>query len=68
ASRPLWWISQEGFDIGLRLVLPDAAADNHQGTTPSGTLGMVRWVDGRPAAVVLARTADHGERIVWQAT
>ena len=68
ASRPLWWISQEGFDLVLRLVLPDHVDDNDHRGTPSGTLGMVRWVDGRPDAVVLARTADHGERIVWQAT
>lgn len=62
-NRPLWWISQEGPGVVPELVPPAAGAG-----TPSGVLGAIRWVDGRPDAVVLARTADHGERIVWLAT
>jgi hypothetical protein len=68
--RPLWWISQEAYEAGLRLVLPDRpdlAFDPAAGRTPSGTLGLVRWQDGRPEAAALARTAFHGERIVWLA-
>jgi hypothetical protein len=69
ATRPLWWISQEGRGVVGRLVLPEMEDDNDGlVTTLSGTLGMVRWVDGRPAAVTVARTAFHGERIVWLAT
>jgi hypothetical protein len=70
ARRPLWWISQEAYEAGLNLVLPDRPdlAFTPAGRTPSGTLGLVRWVDGRPDAVALARTAFHGERIVWLAT
>jgi hypothetical protein len=71
ATRPLWWISQEAYEAGLNLVLPDRADLAFTGTrdkTPSGTLGLVRWTDGRPEAVALARTAFHGERIVWLAT
>jgi len=71
ARRPLWWISQESYEAGLNLVLPDRADlsfDRTSGATPSGTLGLVRWVQGRPEAVALARTAFHGERIVWLAT
>ncbi|HEX4725140.1 MAG TPA: DUF2332 domain-containing protein [Pseudonocardiaceae bacterium] len=70
-ERPLWWISQEAYGAVLRLVLPDRADLDHDGTsknTPLGVLGSVRWVDGRAEAVVLARTAAHGERIVWLAT
>jgi hypothetical protein len=70
ATRPLWWISQEAYEAGLRLVLPDRADlafDRAAGQTPSGTLGLVRWRDGRPEAAALARTAFHGERIVWLA-
>lgn len=70
ASRPLWWISQEGYEAGLRLVLPDRpdlAVESDPGHTPLGTLGIVRWRDGKPDAVALARTAFHGERIVWMA-
>jgi hypothetical protein len=71
ARRPLWWISQEAYEAGLDLVLPDRADLSFGGTsgaTPLGTLGLVRWVQGRPEAVALARTAPHGERIVWLAT
>jgi hypothetical protein len=68
ADRPLWWLSQEAYEAGLRLVLPDRpdlAYDPAAGITPLGTLGLVRWLHGRPQAAALARTAFHGERIVW---
>jgi len=71
ASRPLWWISQEDYHAGLNLVLPDRyelSEARTPGATPLGTLGSVRWVDGGVEAVALARTAFHGERIVWMAT
>jgi hypothetical protein len=71
ARRPLWWISQEAYEAGLQLVLPDRpdlAFNPAAGHTPSGTLGLVRWQDGRPVATALARTAFHGERIVWMGT
>ncbi|HVV24984.1 MAG TPA: DUF2332 domain-containing protein [Pseudonocardiaceae bacterium] len=70
-SRDLWWISQESYEAGLRYVLPDRvdlAYDRARGGTPLGTLGLVRWRDGRPEAAALARTAFHGERIVWLGT
>lgn len=70
-QRPLWWISQEDYNIVLKLVLPertDLSYAQTPATTPSGSIGSVRWVDGRVEAVVLARTAFHGERIVWLAT
>lgn len=69
-QRDVWWISQEAYEAGLRHVLPDRADlayDPAAGVTPSGTLGLVRWRDGRPEATALARTAFHGERIVWLA-
>ncbi|HEX5118727.1 MAG TPA: DUF2332 domain-containing protein [Pseudonocardiaceae bacterium] len=68
ADRPLWWVSQEAYEAGLRLVLPDRADLTFDPDTPLGTLGLVRWRDGRPEAAALARTAFHGERIVWLAT
>jgi hypothetical protein len=70
AARPLWWISQEDYHAGLRLVLPDRPdleSQSEPGHTLMGTLGLVRWRDGQPEAVALARTAFHGERIVWMA-
>jgi hypothetical protein len=66
ARRPLWWVSQEGYRAGLELVLP-GRDDLRPGTGEQtfGTLGLVRWSDGRPEARALARTAWHGERMEW---
>jgi hypothetical protein len=64
--RPLWWISQEAYDIGLGHVLPGREDLRFAPTaTPFGVLGLVHWVDGKPAAAALARTAFHGERFEW---
>ena len=55
-TRPLWWLSQESYEAGLRLVLPDRADltfDHDSGGTPSGTLGLVRWRDGKPEAAAV---------------
>jgi hypothetical protein len=68
-ERQVWWVSQEAYEAGLRLVLPDRpdlAVESAPHHTPMGTLGLVNWRDGRPEAVALARTAFHGARIVWQ--
>jgi hypothetical protein len=68
ADRPLWWISQEAYEAGLNLVLPDRADLRAEpGAKPRATLGLVRWIDGQPQAVALARTAFHGERLEWLA-
>lgn len=66
ATRPLWWVSQEGYRGGLQTVLPgrdDLVAA--EGEKSFGVLGLVRWVDGEPAATALAKTAPHGERMEW---
>lgn len=66
ATRPLWWVSQESYAAALQPLLPGRAdlrpADD---APPFGVLGLVRWIDGRPAARALARTALHGERMEW---
>lgn len=69
AQRDLWWISQEDYVAGLKYVLPDRPdlANERATGTPLGTLALVRWRDGRPDTAVLARTAFHGERMVWLA-
>lgn len=66
ATRPLWWVSHEGYASGLAEVLPgrdDLTA--RPGEPTFGVLGLVRWVDGEPQATALARTAWHGERMEW---
>lgn len=65
ARRPLWWISQEAYEAGLHLVLPDREDLRFDRRNAIGTLGFTRWVDGKPVAKALARTAFHGERIEW---
>jgi hypothetical protein len=67
-SRPLWWVSQESYEAGLQLVLPGRDDLRYDGKQALGTLGLVRWVDGKPVASALARTAFHGERIEWLET
>jgi hypothetical protein len=64
-TRPLWWVSQEAYEAGLHLVLPDRADLAYDGHNAVATLGLVRWVDGKPDAQALARTANHGERMEW---
>jgi hypothetical protein len=67
AHRPVSWVSHDEYEAGLRYLLPDRddlrrQADN----APSfGTLGLVRWEDGRPIARALARCTWHGERMTW---
>ena len=66
ARRPLWWVSQEGYRGSLESLLPGRDDLLPAEDRPTfGVLGLVRWVDGRPAATALARTAWHGERMEW---
>lgn len=68
ASRPLWWVSQEGYRAGLEPLLP-GRDDLRPGDSEQtfGVLGLVRWSGGEPVASALARTAWHGERMEWLA-
>ncbi|WP_018684072.1 DUF2332 domain-containing protein [Actinokineospora enzanensis] len=65
-TRPLWWVSDEPYAGSLAHVLPDRAdlvpAD---GQPAFATLGLTRWDRGVPTSAALARTALHGERMVW---
>ncbi len=66
ATRPLWWVSHEGYREALEPLLPGRddlrAGEDEQAF---GVLGLVRWSDGKPVASALARTAFHGERMEW---
>lgn len=65
ARRPVWWISLEDYDTALARVLPDRADLRWAGGKMFAALGLVRWIDGKPSATALARTAPHGERLDW---
>lgn len=69
ARRPLWWISSEAYQAGLKFVLPgrDDLAFAADADEAFGVLGLVRWTDGKPAATALAKTAFHGEKLEWLA-
>ncbi|MGQ0838257.1 DUF2332 domain-containing protein [Actinokineospora sp.] len=66
AERPVWWVSHEVYAAALAWVLPGRADLVPSAGGPGfGVLGLTRWDDGVPDAVALARTAMHGERLVW---
>jgi hypothetical protein len=64
AQRPLWWVSEESYGVGLRYVLPGRDELDFAGSGMS-TLGLVRWDDGVARVRVLARTAPYGQRMTW---
>ncbi|MFD1148621.1 DUF2332 domain-containing protein [Saccharothrix hoggarensis] len=68
-DRPLWWLSHEVYDAALAHVLP--GRDDLRpapGEAAFGVLGLTRFEDGGPRSTrVLARTAPHGQRLVWLA-
>lgn len=66
--RPLWWVHSEAYRAGLDVVLPDRAdLEPGEGEPYFGVLAVTRWVHGDPEVRVLARTAAHGDRMVWLA-
>jgi hypothetical protein len=68
ARRPVFWVSHEEYVSALAHVLPDRDDLRRGKGEPSfGVVGLVRWVDGQPLGRALARTAWHGERMVWLA-
>lgn len=65
-ERPLWWVSQEAYEAGLHLVLPERddlrRRDDGQ---YEATLGLVHFSHGEPVGRALARTSAHGEAMTW---
>ncbi|MGH3630329.1 MAG: DUF2332 domain-containing protein [Sciscionella sp.] len=65
ARRPLWWLSQESYAVGLAAVLPGRDELEFSAADPCTTVGVVRWQRGQPQVRVLAQSAPHGERLNW---
>ncbi|WP_158849242.1 DUF2332 domain-containing protein [Saccharothrix deserti] len=66
-SRPVWWLSHEAYAAGLVHVLP-ARDDLRPGPDEAafGVVGLARFEDGElRSARALAKTAMHGQRLVW---
>jgi hypothetical protein len=66
ARRPLTWVSLDEYTSALEHVLP--ARDDlrrREGTPSFGTLGLVHWDNAHPVAQALAKTAWHGQRMLW---
>ncbi|MFC6092164.1 DUF2332 domain-containing protein [Saccharothrix lopnurensis] len=66
-GRPVWWISHESYAAGLAHVLPGRDDLRPDPAGPVfGVLGLVHFADGAPrSARALARTALHGQRLIW---
>lgn len=65
ARRDLWWVSDGSYEATLAHVLPERDALRDDDGSGLATLGVTRWVEDEPAAVLLARTAPHGQRMRW---
>jgi len=66
-QRPVWWVSQEGYQVGLELLLPGRDDLKPAGGSAFGVIGLVRWRDGVPEARALAKAGLHGQRLIWLA-
>ncbi|MEU4743601.1 DUF2332 domain-containing protein [Actinosynnema sp. NPDC023658] len=66
-DRPAWWLSHEGYAAGLAHVLPERTDLRPGPDEPAhGVVGLVRFEDGEVrSAQALAKTAMHGQRLVW---
>jgi hypothetical protein len=66
-GRPVWWLSHEAYAAGLVHVLPERADLRPGPDEPAfGVVGLVRFEDGEVrSAQALAKTAPHGQRLVW---
>jgi hypothetical protein len=62
-ERPLWWVSEERYEVGLEPLLPGRA--DLSDADGQCVLGVVRWQDGEVSARALARTDPHGHRLTW---
>lgn len=67
ADRPMWWVSDEPYEVALAHVLPGRSELDFAGGTGLCTLGVVSWHAGVAEAKALAQTSRHGNRMTWLA-
>lgn len=67
ADRPVWWVSDEPYEVALAHVLPGRSELNCFDGTGLCTLGLTSWRDGVPEAKALAHTSRYGNRMTWLA-
>ncbi|GAB2974459.1 DUF2332 domain-containing protein [Amycolatopsis acidiphila] len=67
ADRPVWWVSDEPYEVALSYVLPGRSELNFFDGAGLCTLGLVSWRDGVPEAKALAHTSRYGNRMTWLA-
>ncbi|GLY68296.1 DUF2332 domain-containing protein [Amycolatopsis taiwanensis] len=68
ADRPLWWVTDEPYEVALSYVLPGRDELAFWGAAGACTLGLVRWRDGIADAVAMAHTSRYGHRMTWLAS
>jgi hypothetical protein len=67
ADRPVWWVSDEPYEVALARVLPGRPELNFYDGAGLCTLGLTTWRDGVPEAKALAHTSRYGNRMTWLA-
>jgi hypothetical protein len=65
ARRPLWWVSQESYPVGLESLLPGRTDLMPADGSAFGVVGLVHWRDGKPEARALGKAGLHGQRLIW---
>lgn len=67
ADRPLWWVSDEPYEVALSQVLPGRPELDFFDGAGLCTLGLTSWRAGQPQAKALAQTSRYGNRMTWLA-
>ncbi|HVW45253.1 MAG TPA: DUF2332 domain-containing protein [Amycolatopsis sp.] len=68
ATRPVWWVSDEPYEVALTEVLPGRDELSFAEGAGLCTLGLVHWRDGVAEARALALTSSFGQRMTWLAS
>ena len=69
ARRSVYWVSHEPYETAMRHLLPERE-DLRRGPDEQtfGIVGVAHWENGQPVGRAVAKTAWHGERMMWLAS